>query len=521
MTSGTHTTSTNLTIPATQNTAPVLSFNCLYTHDLRRKAKRWQDGVLRFHTFNKRVMVYDVPRNFVGDTHWRESNTLQDGDELELEKGVLIQVGEEVERTETDLTELLEKRKPKPAPAANDENVQHPPPTIQAAGTSHRGFEQPRAVQSSALRPKTLNTLLGTPRGRVGRAAISTKSPADLRQDRESNSSIEERSPKRRRVEYPTGPQVRATPATLGSLHPTPEPAGRRKPSVDATTLPQGFAENRSSNNREKLLHSVRPVADIPRRDNGSKRRNGQEDQANSGKSKSPPNDHEDTRTIPSKQSMNTSLSTVPEMPQRPPVGQAVNRSTVRQKMPTQRPTPNPVDPKPRKEIINIDATSDRASLNTDSRSQNLLRIATTKPRKKLMYRDLLPQKAPPHQISLRSNEEYGATSSVASHATKHTNASYRLDDFHEAQQDRLLSRLNRCRPSTEDVPAQKDGLVQEPCSDVGEVSKDSVQQSNNNIPSNTNDDYAINDSLFLTQSSVEELSRIIPNPISKQTEPH
>lgn len=89
MTANPNPSSTGLIIPTTQNTAPVLSFNCLYTHDLRRKAKRWQDGFLRFHTFNKRVMVYDVPRNFIGDTHWRESQEIQDGDELQLEKGVL------------------------------------------------------------------------------------------------------------------------------------------------------------------------------------------------------------------------------------------------------------------------------------------------------------------------------------------------------------------------------------------------------------------------------------------------
>src|SRR5436309_7965849 len=97
-------------VPTSQNTAPVLEFRCLYTHDLRRKAKRWQDGWLKYHTFNKRVMVYDVPRNYVGDSHWRYDEHIADGDELELEKGVLVQVGEAVGRTEQDLTELLEKR---------------------------------------------------------------------------------------------------------------------------------------------------------------------------------------------------------------------------------------------------------------------------------------------------------------------------------------------------------------------------------------------------------------------------
>src|SRR6266702_6934698 len=86
----------SLSIPPSQNTALVLEFRCLYSHDLRRKSKRWQDGFLRYHTFNKRVMVYDVPRNFIGDTHWKETMELQEGDELTLEKGVLVEVAEAV-----------------------------------------------------------------------------------------------------------------------------------------------------------------------------------------------------------------------------------------------------------------------------------------------------------------------------------------------------------------------------------------------------------------------------------------
>ncbi|KAL1623191.1 hypothetical protein SLS54_004678 [Diplodia seriata] len=103
------------------NTAPVHEFRCLYTHDLRRKQKRWQDGFLKFHTFNKRVMVYDQPRNYIGDTHWKGGDPLNDGDELTLENGVIVQVAEPVATTQTDLTELLQK-KPRdvqqfPAPA--------------------------------------------------------------------------------------------------------------------------------------------------------------------------------------------------------------------------------------------------------------------------------------------------------------------------------------------------------------------------------------------------------------------
>ena len=44
----------------------------MFSHDLRKKQKKWHDGSLRFHTFNKRVMVYDDTKNFVGDLHYRD-----------------------------------------------------------------------------------------------------------------------------------------------------------------------------------------------------------------------------------------------------------------------------------------------------------------------------------------------------------------------------------------------------------------------------------------------------------------
>jgi hypothetical protein len=108
-------------------TASVIKFRCLYTHDLRRKSKRWQDGYLRYHAFNKRVMVYDETGNYIGDHHWRSNDEVQDGDEMELDKGALIQVGERMGTTQTDLSNLLEKRKSSQgSPQANDPASQTP-----------------------------------------------------------------------------------------------------------------------------------------------------------------------------------------------------------------------------------------------------------------------------------------------------------------------------------------------------------------------------------------------------------
>lgn len=184
--------SLRLAVPSTQNTAPVLDFSCLYTHDIRRKAKRWQDGIVRFHTFNNRVMVYDVSRNFVGDTHWREPNPIQDGDDLELDKGVLIQVGESTGSTDQDLSGLIKKRR-NPGVVSPGKTPSVQPISVGAANST--------SVPLSQLRPRTLTSLLKTPKGPLGRAVIPLKSPCQLRKEIGYDPIVEARRAKRQRVE--------------------------------------------------------------------------------------------------------------------------------------------------------------------------------------------------------------------------------------------------------------------------------------------------------------------------------
>ncbi|PLN79805.1 hypothetical protein BDW42DRAFT_172150 [Aspergillus taichungensis] len=138
-------------VPLTQNTAPVVKHRCLYTHDLRRKAKRWQDGFLRYHTFNKRIMVYDTAGNFVGDQHGRHEEGIHDGDELELDRGVLVQVCESMERTETDLSGLYSNKKTQQSPRAGPGHSIVP---SMRPGTPVRS-------SLSSQQPRSLNDLLG------------------------------------------------------------------------------------------------------------------------------------------------------------------------------------------------------------------------------------------------------------------------------------------------------------------------------------------------------------------------
>ncbi|TVY40139.1 Uncharacterized protein LSUB1_G003380 [Lachnellula subtilissima] len=162
----------SMEVPQTQNTAPVLEFRCLYTQQIRQKAKRWQDGRLKYHTFNKRVMVYDERSNFVGDTHWQEDTELEEGEELELERnGFLVQVADFIGKRDQDLTEIVDKRiKEKGERAA-----------AKLAASPAVGRTQEFGTPAPYLKPKPLNTLLA-PTGHYGRAVVSGNSPFEEKQ---------------------------------------------------------------------------------------------------------------------------------------------------------------------------------------------------------------------------------------------------------------------------------------------------------------------------------------------------
>jgi hypothetical protein len=163
----------SLTVAPTQNTAPVFEFRCLYTHDLRKKKKIWHDGSLRFHTFNRRVMVYDDSKNYIGDSHWRESGEFNEGEELKLDKGIMVEVGEQIGHTETDLAPvILEKRRPELASS---------PPRVPFPSHSYSSMHRPASI--SQARPKSLAAVLGVSQGPIGRARLSARSPFDQRHD--------------------------------------------------------------------------------------------------------------------------------------------------------------------------------------------------------------------------------------------------------------------------------------------------------------------------------------------------
>ncbi|KAI4172456.1 MAG: hypothetical protein LQ343_003546 [Gyalolechia ehrenbergii] len=466
MTTTSHPPSPNFSIRTTQNTAPVLSFNCLYTHDLRRKAKRWQDGILRFHTFNKRVMVYDVPRNFIGDTHWREPQEIQDGDELELEKGVLIQVGEENGRTETDLSELLEKNKAKPVPAGDQRDLRdagknQAAKRRQVLETPDRVVRRPSASSFAQLRPKSLNALLGRSSGIIGRAAVPKKSPAELRREKENHHSGKERSPKRRRIQYPENTSPSVSSAGIRRTELDSPPAERAKSVAVSTEVAKPTTHHVSRISEERRLGgdaNLEPlknpavVSPNVRRSNQSK--------GDQGKRDLRPDDHREPDTLPA----------VQVSPRRK--GQEAGKSRRREpeaalhqrKGPSKPNAKNKAAPKeipgapaqPVEDLLEKQILKDM-SLADEPRREHLLRIASKKPRKKLMYRDLLPQKAPPDQDIRPPNAHLLARL----HEPPNTRPANTLDDFHDAQRNRLQNRLNR-RTRSAEIPTEQTHVHQD-----------------------------------------------------------
>lgn len=186
-----------LAVPHTQNTAPVLEFHCLYTQDLRRKQKRWQDGRLKFHTFNKRVMVYDERSNFVGDAHWREDSEFDEGEELQLERGgFLVEVGECVGKRDQDLSELVDKRVKERVERAAAKGA------ITSSAGPRASLPRPQLSTPSGaqcLRPKPLNAVIGTPTGHYGRAMVSILSPFEQKHINDQHESGNGRPAKRQK----------------------------------------------------------------------------------------------------------------------------------------------------------------------------------------------------------------------------------------------------------------------------------------------------------------------------------
>ncbi|OQE12150.1 hypothetical protein PENVUL_c001G10319 [Penicillium vulpinum] len=142
-------------------------------------------------------MVYDDQGNFIGDHHWRSPDEVQDGDEMELDKGVLIEVTEKMGTTETDITTLYEKKKS----SQGSPQTKDPVSLSQIPRTStHTSAPVSTPIRSSgSSQPfRSLNDLLGIKRTPIGHLVPPYEETNPLR----PTSIIQEpeRAPKRQKI---------------------------------------------------------------------------------------------------------------------------------------------------------------------------------------------------------------------------------------------------------------------------------------------------------------------------------
>jgi hypothetical protein len=188
------------------STAEVIEFRCQYTHNVTQKRKKWNDGTLKFHTFNKLVRVFDEEGNHCGQKHW-QGDFLQDGDEFLLEN-ILVSVQDQLRSTQTNLAPLFDRRKKQ---STNDIHGHHDHPRISHVPRAHtqapeQNFTAPQNVprqthSSASMRSKhrSLNSLLGAPRGPVGKA-LAPKSLFELRNSEDIESHADGPAAKRKRI---------------------------------------------------------------------------------------------------------------------------------------------------------------------------------------------------------------------------------------------------------------------------------------------------------------------------------
>ena len=114
---------------------------------------------------------------------------MQAGDEVALDDGILVELGEVVSTTETDLAPLFERERKRPE---NDTGLSD------AARLLVGGKVK---IKDTTKKHRSLNALLGTPKGSYGRAQLPVQSPFDQRNVNNENEWDSGPNKKRRKVE--------------------------------------------------------------------------------------------------------------------------------------------------------------------------------------------------------------------------------------------------------------------------------------------------------------------------------
>ncbi|BFZ63885.1 hypothetical protein YB2330_005022 [Saitoella coloradoensis] len=125
-------------IPRPRMMANVHEFAVMYTPDKHKKQKVWHDGILRFHAFNFRAMLYDETRTLTDSVFLPNHPVPSVGDEVRFDRHT-VTVERVIEITQTDITPILVRKR---TAAPLDDS---PPEKIARMGVKRFGTA-PRAV---------------------------------------------------------------------------------------------------------------------------------------------------------------------------------------------------------------------------------------------------------------------------------------------------------------------------------------------------------------------------------------
>lgn len=87
-----------------RSVARVDRFKCLWTANKHQVRKRWHDGILHFHTFNLRIMLYDEANVLIDDLFILKQHIVS-GDEIEF-NGHLVIVEDALDAIYSDISSL-------------------------------------------------------------------------------------------------------------------------------------------------------------------------------------------------------------------------------------------------------------------------------------------------------------------------------------------------------------------------------------------------------------------------------
>lgn len=207
-------------------------------------------------------MVYDERGNSVGDMHWHGEYDFGEGEEVQLDRGgVIVQVEELVERRETDLTELVDKR----LQEKQQRQVQQLARSAVSGAVLPRSLHRPPAIAPDRVHPprhRPLHHVIGTPTGHHGKALVPKESPYEQRQQPAESPDV--RAAKRRRYDDPPPSKSGYASALFGqtltlSATPLSSVPAIRRPRPEAVSDPPAETDTRDARESPRPARREQP----------------------------------------------------------------------------------------------------------------------------------------------------------------------------------------------------------------------------------------------------------------------